>query len=165
MAERLLVRDLMSVGVATCSPETPLDDIARLLLDRQLEAVVVLDQEGNAVGVVSQEELIEGYLCENRNDLTAEDVMHEGVPQIPPDIPLIAAAQIMRDQHVRVMFLMHHAGGIEYPAASLSYRHLLRHLAAHSDEELRDLGIAAARQSPIQTFLDRRDRARRRSRL
>ncbi|OGO37085.1 MAG: hypothetical protein A2W35_02790 [Chloroflexi bacterium RBG_16_57_11] len=38
-----LVRDLMTVGVATCSPDTPIDDIARLLLDKGLEAVVVLD--------------------------------------------------------------------------------------------------------------------------
>ena len=52
------------------------------------------------------------------------------VPRVPPDIPLKTAAQIMQDQGVRVLFLTHHAGGIEYPAAYITYKHLLRHLAA-----------------------------------
>ncbi len=77
---------------------------------------------------------------------------------MPPDIPLTAAAQMMQDQRVRVLFLMHHAGGIEYPAALISYQHLLRHLAARDDDELRDLGISAARQSPLETFIQRRER-------
>ena len=38
-----LVRDLMTVGVPTCSPDTPLVDLARLILQKDLEAVVVLD--------------------------------------------------------------------------------------------------------------------------
>jgi hypothetical protein len=55
---------------------------------------------------------------------------------------------------------MHHAGGIEYPAAVLTYKHLMRLLAARSPEELADLGIQARRQSPIETFIQRRDAAR-----
>ena len=46
--ERLLVRDLMAVGVATCPPTTPIVDVARLLLEKQLEVIVVLDEEGEA---------------------------------------------------------------------------------------------------------------------
>ncbi len=163
MAERLLVRDLMSVGVATCPPATPIADIARLLLDKDLEAVVVLDPEGFAVGIVSQDDLVQAYTRQDWRDLTAESIMREGVPQVPPDIPLAAAAQLMRDKGVRVVFLMHNAAGIIYPAAALSYRHLLRHLAARSDDELQDLGIAAARQAPLDKFIEKRETARRRS--
>jgi CBS domain-containing protein len=164
MAERLLVRDLMTVGVATCPPDAPVADIARLLLDKDLEGLVVLDREGMAVGVVSQDELVRAYTRDDCRSLTAEAIMREGVPQIQPDIPLAAAAQLMQDQGVRILFLMHHAGGIEYPAAALSYRHILRHLAARSDDELRDLGIAAARQAPLDKFIQKRDAARRRGR-
>jgi CBS domain-containing protein len=95
--------------------------------------------------------------------LTAEDVMRAGVPTTPPDIPLEAAVQLMLDQGVRTLFLTHHAGGVEYPAASISARHILRLLAAQSPDELRDLGILAERESPIQTFLKRRDAARKKN--
>jgi CBS domain-containing protein len=164
MSERTLVRDLMSVGVATCAPDTPIIDLARLVLDKGLEAVVVLDPEGHAIGVVGQDDLARAYSQENRHQLTAEDVMSEGVPQVPADIPLVTAAQIMRDQGVRVLFLMHHAGGITYPAAMLTYTHLLRHLAARDDGDLADLGIKASRQPPLDTFIKKRDAARRQSR-
>ncbi len=116
VSERSLVRDLMSVGVATCPPDAPIAEIARFLLDKQVEGMVVLDSEGHAIGVVTQDELVQAYTRHDRSGLTAEDVMQDRVPEIPPDIPLAAAAQLMRDQGVRVLFLMHHVGGIAYPA-------------------------------------------------
>jgi CBS-domain-containing membrane protein len=164
MSDRLFVRDLMTVGVATCAANTPIVEIARLLLDKELEAVVVLNPEGHAVGIVSQDDLVKAYAGEDCHQLTAEDVMRDDIPQIPPDIPLAAAAQIMRDQHIRVLLLMHHAEGQTYPAGVVSYRHFLRHLAAHDDSELADLGIKAARRAPLETFVEKRDAARRQTR-
>jgi CBS domain-containing protein len=156
-----LIRDLMTVGVLTCSPSTPAGDLARLLLEKGAEAVIVLDPtDGNALGMVSQAELVRVCASENAAQLTAEEIMREGVPQVPPDIPLEAAAQIMLDQGLRVLFLMHHAGGIVYPAGVLTFNHLLRMLAARSAEELHDLGIKASRQSPLEAYLQRRDAAR-----
>jgi len=164
------VRDLMSVGVATCSPETPVIQIAQILLDKNLEALVVLDEgEGHALGVIGQDELVKAFHHGNAEDLKAEDIMRDGTPQIPPEIPLTAAAQIMQDQGVRVLFIMHKAGGIEYPAAYISYRHLLRYLTAFKDgqwqsDALSDLGIKADRQSPLEIFIQRREAARERNR-
>ena len=161
-----LVRDLMTVGVATCSPDTLIVDIARVLLEKELDAIVVLDNgEGHALGVVSREDLVRAYTRDNWHSLRAENVMRDGVPQVPPEIPLSAAAQIMQDLGVRALFIMHHAAGIEYPAAVISYRHLLRHLSARDGEDIRDLGIKAERQSPLEVFIQRREAARNRNRL
>jgi CBS domain-containing protein len=156
----LLVRDLMTVGAITCAPDTPLADLARLVLDKNLEAVVILD-EGNAVGAVDQDDLVRAYARQDAWSLKAEDIMQEEVPEVPPDIPMIAAAQRMQDEGKRAVFLMHYSAGIGYPAGLLTYRHVLRHLAARSPEELRDLGIQAQRQSPLEAFIQRRDSARR----
>jgi hypothetical protein len=61
---------------------------------------------------------------------------------------------------VRAFFLMHNAAGVTYPAAMITYRHILRHLAAQSDDELKDMGIAAARKAPLEQFIERRDAAK-----
>ena len=160
-----LVRDLMTVGVPTCGPETPVDELARKMLDQGWETVVVLDgNEGHALGIVSQDELVKTYGHEDINRMTVGEIMRDGVPQVPPDIPLTVAAQIMNDLNVRVLFIMHHAGGISYPAAMISYRHLLRHLSAKSTEDLKDLGIGAERQNPRDLFIQRRDAARMKNR-
>jgi len=158
-----LVRDLMTVGVCTCPPETPVLDIARIVIERDIEAIVVLDaEEGHALGVISQDELVEASTRSQVNALKAEDIMKDGVIKVLPDIPITAAAQLMKDNKVRVLFLMHHSGGVEYPAAMISYKHILRHLAARNRDELRDLGVNAERRSPIQVFIERRDAARKR---
>lgn len=163
MTERKLVRDLMSVGVPTCSMETSIKEVARLLLNGDIDCVVVADTEGHAQGVIDQDDLVKAYTREDWSSLAAEDVMQERVPQIPPDIPLTAAAQMMRDMHVRSVFMMHHASGIIYSAAVLTYKHFLRHMAAENDSEIMDLGNQAARKSPLETFIAKRDAHRRKA--
>lgn len=162
MTSPVLVRDLMTVGVPTCAPSTDMEEIAQLLVKNGWEAVIVLDpEERHALGVISQSDLVKVYTQGNPSGLHAEDIMQSSIPKIPPDIPLQAAAQIMQDNGVRALFLMHHAGGIEYPAAWITYQHFIRHLAARDAGELHDLGIYASRESPLQTFIQRRDQARR----
>jgi predicted transcriptional regulator len=160
----LLVRDLMTVGVPTCPPDTTVGDLTRMLLEKDWEAVVVLDgEEGHALGVVSQLELVRAYARPDAANLRVDAIMREGVPEAPPEIPLAVAAQLMLDQGVRAIYMMHHSAGINYPAAVLTFRHVLRHLAARDDAELRDLGIAAARKTPIEVFIERREAARKRN--
>ncbi|RME05692.1 MAG: CBS domain-containing protein [Anaerolineae bacterium] len=163
MGERKLIRDLMSVGVPTCKLDTPIVDIARFLLEQNVEEMVVLGESGEGLGVVGYPELARAYTREDARQLKAEDVMREGVPELPPDIPLKAAAQMLLDQGIAVAYMTHNAGGIIYPASRISLRHFVRHLAAESDEDIKDLGIAAARKAPLEQFIERRDAARRRA--
>jgi CBS domain-containing protein len=132
-----------------------------MILDKKLDSIIVLDSEGgHALGVVSQEELVQAYIRNDSKSLTAEEVMREGIPQIPPDIPLAVAVQMMRDQKVRTLFLMHHAGGIDYPAAYISFTHIVRYLAAQNEEDLFGLGVEAERKNPLDVFFEKRDAAR-----
>jgi CBS domain-containing protein len=161
----LLVRDLMTVGVSTCKTSTPIVDIARFLLEHNAEEMVVLGEEGEGVGVVGYEELVHAHGRDDAKTLTAEQVMREGVPELPPDIPLVTAAQMMLDKGIRVAYITHNSAGIIYPAAMISYRHILRHLAAKDESELKDLGLAAERRSPLEIFIERRDAARKKAGL
>jgi predicted transcriptional regulator len=160
-----LVRDLMTVGVPTCKTTVLAVDVARFILEHNVEEMVVLDDEGQGVGVVGYEELVGIYGKENAQELTAEQVMREGVPELPADIAISLAAQIMQDKGIRAAYMTHNAAGITYPAAMISYRHILRALAAKNEQELKDLGIAAERKSPIEQFIERRDEARRKAGL
>ncbi|MBI2331632.1 MAG: CBS domain-containing protein [Chloroflexi bacterium] len=161
--EQKLVRDLMTVGVPTCKWDTPIVDIARFLLEKNVEAMCVLDGEGHGIGVVGGDELVWAYAREGYESLTAEDIMSEGVPELSADIPLAIAAQIMKDKGIRIAYMLHNSAGIIYPAAFISYRHILRHMAAKDENELKDLGLAAERKSPLEQFIERRDEARRKA--
>ncbi len=158
-----LVRDLMSVGVPTCALDDSVVELTRWFLEKDIEGAVVLDDNGHGAGVVTHDELVKAYAKGGYELLTAQDVMRADVPTVPPDIPLTAVAQIMQDMKTRIIYMTHHAGGIEYPAAYLTYKHLLRHLAAEDGAELKDLGIKAEREAPLETFFRRRDEALKRA--
>ncbi len=165
MSEQKLVRDLMTVGVPTCKWDTPICDIVRFLLEHHVEAMCVLDAEGHGIGVVGEEELVAAYGSENLDSLKAEDIMSEGVPELGANLPLTVAAQMMKDKGIRIAYMTHNSAGIIYPAAFISYRHILRHIAAKDESELKDLGLAAERKSPIEVFIERRDEARKKAGL
>ena len=52
------VRDVMTPGVVTVSPDTKVPDIAALLLERRISAVAVVEGNGKVVGVVSESDLM-----------------------------------------------------------------------------------------------------------
>lgn len=155
----------MTVGVPTCKLDTPIADIARFLLDRHIEAMCVLDGEGNGIGVVGIDELVNAYRHADARSLTAEDVMTEGMPTLPADMTLTLAVQFMRDKKTRIAYMTHNAAGIIYPAAYITFRHIIRHLAAKDEKELKDLGIAAERKLPIEQFIERRNESRKKAGL
>lgn len=165
MTDSKLVRDLMTIGVPTCKTDTLIVDIARFLIDNNAEEMVVLGDEGEGVGVVGYEELVSAYHRENVGELTAEQVMREGVAELPSDIPLVAAAQMMKDKKTRVVYMNHNSAGIIYPAAMISYKHIVRHLAAKDETELKDLGLKAERKSPVEVFVERKNEARKKAGL
>jgi CBS domain-containing protein len=153
----------MTIGIPTCKTDTLAVDIARFLIEHHAEEMVVIGDEGEGVGIVGYEELVNAYGREDLKTLNAEDIMREGVPELPSDIPLTVAAQMMKDKKIRVAYQTHNSAGIVYPAAMISYRHIIRHIAAKDESELKDLGLAAERKSPLEQFIERRDEARKKN--
>lgn len=136
-----LVRDLMHIGVTTCPAETPLVEAVRILLQEGLESLIVLDDNGHAAGLFGRPEAVAAYGLSGAHvhgyeGLTVVEAMRPDIPEIPPDIPATAAAQIMLDQQVRDLYLLHHDGGISWPAAVLRFDDVLRYLADKSETEV-----------------------------
>jgi CBS domain-containing protein len=52
------VRDVMSRGVISVRPETPLKDVARIMVERGISGVPVVDDEGAVLGVVSEADFV-----------------------------------------------------------------------------------------------------------
>jgi CBS domain-containing protein len=51
-------RDVMTKAVVSVHPDTPVREIARLLLDKAISAVPVIDNNGAPIGMVSEGDLI-----------------------------------------------------------------------------------------------------------
>ena len=164
MPEPLLVRDVMRIGVPTCKETDPLHKVAALLLDKATTALIVLDDDGDTRGWISETHLAHAYQriahtiegaesAAASHGLTAADIMNEKVAECPSDIPVAAAGQLMSDMGVDHLFMLHHAGGRAWPASVLSLRDLVRVLAG--PEFYRNQGAAAPRPTPLDLFRQR----------
>jgi CBS-domain-containing membrane protein len=51
-------RDVMTAPVVTVPPETSVSEIARLLIERRISAVPVVDRSGKILGIVSEGDLL-----------------------------------------------------------------------------------------------------------
>lgn len=54
----LKAKDIMTTGVATVSPETTIEDLGRLLIEKGISGVPVIDAAGRLVGIVTENDLI-----------------------------------------------------------------------------------------------------------
>ncbi len=54
----MIARDLMNSDVVTVTPNTPIRDVARTLLQHRISAVPVVDEIGSLVGMVSEGDLV-----------------------------------------------------------------------------------------------------------
>jgi CBS domain-containing protein len=54
----LAVADVMSLDVAQVRPDTPMDEIVTLLIDRALRALPVVDERGRVVGIITDGDLL-----------------------------------------------------------------------------------------------------------
>lgn len=55
---RIQVRDIMTTAVLSVTPETPVSEAARLMVDRDIRALPVVDASGGVVGLVGDQALL-----------------------------------------------------------------------------------------------------------
>jgi predicted transcriptional regulator len=154
MADALLVRDVMRIGVPTCKVDDPIVPLAQQMIEQGWTAVVVMDDDGDARGWISERMLAVAYTHSDRvTQATAADIMDEDVPEAPADIPLSASVQIMADMGVDHLFFMHNAGGKSWPASVLNLRDVVKALAG--PEFIKAQGMHATRPTPMDLFRQR----------
>ena len=84
-------------------PEEDLGAVARTLVRHRLGAVLVRDEGGNILGIVSERDIVRA-LAEEEGVLdgqTAADVMTRKLFTVAPDTPIFQALEMMTDRRVR----------------------------------------------------------------
>lgn len=169
-----VARDLMTPDVVTVPPETPVMAMARLLADRGISAVPVVDPQGKVLGIVTEADLIRRLAGEEdkpsswfgslfadpasqaeryarTHGVTAKDLMTEKVVSVAPDTTAAHIAQMMEQQNIRRVIVVEE-GKLK---GIVSRADLLRALvtpvhqeAELSDERVRRAVMAAMKKEP-----------------
>ena len=93
------VADVMTPGVLTCAPETPLETVAELMATHRVHAVAVGGVAANHLvwGIVDSLDLVRALRDPDANG-HAEELCRHHVHSIEPHAPLSDAARLM-DEH------------------------------------------------------------------
>jgi CBS domain-containing protein len=170
----LTARDLMTPDVVTVPPETPVMAMARLLSDRGISAVPVVDAAGAVLGIVTEADLIRRLAGEEdkpsswfgalfsdpanqaerfarTHGVTARDLMTEKVVAVAPDTAVAHIAHMMEEQKIRRVVVLEG----DKLRGIVSRADLLRALvtpvheeAELSDERVRRAVMAAMKKEP-----------------
>jgi CBS domain-containing protein len=60
LLDQLIVKEVMSTGVATVQPTAPLEEAARMMVERKIGCVVVAE-EGRLVGILTESDFVRLY--------------------------------------------------------------------------------------------------------
>lgn len=102
-----LVKDLMHTGMITCKPTATLGQVAVLLNQHHVHALVVTDRDGRTLGLISDFDLMAGEWLSSDDEslaimrkLTAVDLMSQPVDSIESNTPISDAACIIIEKKV-----------------------------------------------------------------
>jgi crotonyl-CoA carboxylase/reductase len=93
-----LVRDLMHRGIISCKQDDTVGAVAKIMVNKEIHAVVVMDERGKAVGVVSQTDMVlarQGRTSEQARAMLAREIMTPGCATCDAAMLLSDAVSLM----------------------------------------------------------------------
>lgn len=109
MPERL-VRDIYHKGVIFCKPDTPLQEVIRVMADTDVGAIIVAEGEGTRpLGVVSHTDAITRY-GDDLSQIRASDAMTGDVITVVEDESVAEAARRMLNSHIHRLLVVDEDG-------------------------------------------------------
>jgi CBS domain-containing protein len=99
------VKDVMTPDPECCSPETGLQDVARMMVDCDCGCIPVVDSNDSKmpIGMITDRDITCRVVAQGRNplELTAGDAMSSTVVSVTPDTSLEDCLNLMEESQVR----------------------------------------------------------------
>jgi len=128
------VSEFMSRAVISLKKDVEIRKAAEVLINRNISGVMVLDDNGAPIGVLSEMD-IAAAVKEGRTDAKIEKFMSREVYAVSPKTTLREAAEIMRERNVHRLFVYPGKEGIipvsgeEVPLGIVTSKDIIRALA------------------------------------
>ncbi len=105
------IRDVMTESVVTATPQTRVREVAELMRERNVGSVLLLDDSGRAVGLITDRDLAIGVLAEG-GDGNGRAGDHASAPVVTgaPSMSLEEAGELMISHGIRRLPVMDEQG-------------------------------------------------------
>jgi CBS domain-containing protein len=124
------VAEVMHAGVFTCRPDTPISEVARRMVEYDASALVVTDDQGYLLGVVTRTDLVTlRAFDEYWIEMSAEHAMVRQVITIPPQATIREASRLIVDKKIHRLVVVQQEGERLRPVGILSQTDIVRDMA------------------------------------
>ncbi|PWI57917.1 CBS domain-containing protein [Sulfoacidibacillus thermotolerans] len=98
----MLIRDLMTTNVQTCSESTSLTEVAKQMASQNVGSIPVV-QNGKLVGIVTDRDIVTKCIAKNLdcNSTTASSCMTRNPVTVSPETDAHEAARLMSKEQIR----------------------------------------------------------------
>lgn len=127
------VKDLMHQGVLTCSPDTTIQTAAKQMVEHDVSALVVVNEQGNMLGLLSRTDLVKTQLNtqskEQLRTMPVAEIMVKDVVSVKADESLKKASELIMSRHIHRVVVVEEVDGGYKPVGILSITDVVRDLA------------------------------------
>ncbi len=126
MESERLVSDIYHKGVIFCKPDTPLQEVIRVMADTEIHAIMVAEREGEPpLGVVSHTDAVARYDEPDLGAIQARDVMTPDVISIGENATVREASRRLVESHIHRLLVVSDDGK---PLGILSTTDIIREM-------------------------------------
>jgi CBS domain-containing protein len=129
------VRDVMSRNVACCGSDTPLQDVAAMMVDCDCGEIPVADGRGRVIGVITDRDIVIRSIAQGKDplQLTAGDCMSSPAVTVQPHTPIKECCDLLESNQIRRVPVVD-AGGLCVGIVALA--DIARHASAGATAEV-----------------------------
>jgi CBS domain-containing protein len=98
-----LAKDVMTPDPQTCTPETPLNEVANLMVECDCGEIPVVDANNQLIGVVTDRDIVCRIVAKGKNPAAccAQDAMTQPVISVTEDTTLDQVLAAMEEHQIR----------------------------------------------------------------
>jgi CBS domain-containing protein len=105
-------RDVMTTDPACCSPNTTLDQVAKMMVQNDCGEIPIVDTANRPIGVVTDRDIVCRVVAEGKNPSahTAEQAMTRSVITVPTNARMDDVIGTMADHQIRRVLVVDDGG-------------------------------------------------------
>jgi signal-transduction protein with cAMP-binding, CBS, and nucleotidyltransferase domain len=130
--KNMSVLEAKRFGVYTCRKTDSLRHVAEQMTERDVSALIVVDDTGFLQGIITRTDLVRA--CCQSDDWSSQPVEHymsEDVVTVKPDDTLLRVMTLLLDKHIHRVVVVQNQRGQPKPIAVLSAADVIYHMVRH----------------------------------
>ena len=108
------IKEIMTESPACCTPDTSLQEVAKMMVDNDCGCIPVVDDKGSKmpVGMITDRDITCRVVANGQNplDLTAQDAMTTTVVSVTRDTSLEDCCNLMEESQIRRVVVVDETG-------------------------------------------------------